>query len=55
VVQAVGQLAITFWSVMNDLFRTAPIPADAWLRILAVSLLASLVVSVDKRLRRNVL
>jgi cation-transporting ATPase F len=55
VVQAVGQLAITYWSVMNDLFRTAPIPADAWLRILAVSLLASLVVSVDKRLRRNVL
>jgi len=55
VVQAVGQLAITYWSVMNDLFRTAPIPADAWLRILAVSLLASLVVSVDKRVRRNVL
>ncbi len=54
-VQAAGQVAITYWSVMNDLFRTAPIPADSWLRILAVSLLASLVVAADKRLRRRAL
>ena len=54
-VQVAGQAAITYWSVMNDLFRTAPITADSWLRILAVSLLASLVVAADKRLRQRVL
>jgi cation-transporting ATPase F len=52
-VQAAGQLAITYLPVMNALFRTAPIPAEAWLRILAVAILASLVVAVDKRLRRS--
>jgi len=52
-VQAAGQLAITYLPVMNALFRTAPIPAEAWLRILAVAILASLFVAVDKRLRRS--
>jgi cation-transporting ATPase F len=52
-VQAAGQLAITYLPAMNTLFRTAPIPAQAWLRILVVSLLASLVVAIDKRLRRS--
>jgi len=52
-IQAIGQLAITYLPVMNQLFRTAPIPADAWLRILIVALLASLVVAVDKRLRHS--
>ncbi len=51
--QAAGQLAITYLPLMNELFRTAPIPPDAWLRILGVALLASLVVGVDKRLRRS--
>ena len=50
-VQAVAQLAITYLPVMNELFRTAPIAPEAWLRILAVALLTSLVVAVDKRLR----
>jgi len=54
-IQAVGQLAITYLPAMNTLFRTAPIPAEAWLRILAVALLASLVVAVDKRLRHSVM
>ena len=53
--QWAGQLAITYTPVMNSLFRSAPISADAWLRILAVAVLASLVVAVDKRLRRSVL
>jgi len=52
-VQATGQLTITYLPFMNQLFRTAPIPSEAWLRILAVALLASLVVAVDKRLRHS--
>ena len=50
-IQALAQLAITYLPVMNELFRTAPVPPEAWLRILAVALLTSLVVAVDKRLR----
>ncbi|GAA3463473.1 cation-transporting P-type ATPase [Saccharothrix longispora] len=51
-VQAVGQLAITYLPVMNTIFGTAPIGGDVWLRVLAVAVAASLVVAVDKRLRR---
>ena len=50
-VQAVAQLAITYLPFMNDLFRTAPISAAAWLRIGLVAVVASLVVALDKRLR----
>jgi len=50
-VQAAGQLAITYLPAMNALFGTEPIPAEAWWRILAVALLASIVVGVDKHLR----
>lgn len=50
--QAVGQLAITYLPAMNAVFGTAPIPAEVWLRILAVTVVTSLVVAVDKRLRR---
>lgn len=52
-VQAAGQLAITYSPVMNDLFHTAPITGEAWLRILGIALLASAVVAVDKRLRHQ--
>ena len=51
-VQALGQLAITYLPAMNTIFHTAPIGADVWLRILAIAVAASLVVAVDKRLRR---
>jgi cation-transporting ATPase F len=51
-VQAIGQLAITYLPAMNVTFGTAPINADAWLRILAIAVAASLVVAADKRLRR---
>jgi cation-transporting ATPase F len=51
-VQAIGQLAITYLPAMNTVFGTAPIGADVWLRILAIAVLASLVVALDKRLRR---
>lgn len=52
-VQAAAQLAITYTPAMNELFHTAPIGAEAWLRILGIALLASLVVAVDKRFRRH--
>ena len=52
-VQAVGQLAITYVPFMNAAFATAPIGADAWLRILALATAASLVVAIDKRLHRQ--
>ncbi|MEV4709555.1 cation-transporting P-type ATPase [Actinoplanes sp. NPDC049316] len=51
-VQALGQLAITYLPAMNTLFSTAPIAGGAWLRILGIAAIASLVVAVDKRLRR---
>jgi cation-transporting ATPase F len=50
--QAIGQIAITYLPVMNTVFGTAPISWGAWLRILAIAMAASLVVAVDKRLRR---
>jgi cation-transporting ATPase F len=50
-VQAVGQLALTYWPALNAIFDTAPIPADAWVRILAVGVAAWLVVALDKRWR----
>lgn len=52
-VQAAGQLAITYLPLMNELFHTAPISVGTWLRILGIALLASLVVAADKRLRRH--
>ena len=54
-VQVIAQLAITYVPFMNQVFHTAPITALVWLQILAVALAASLVVSVDKRLRRGLL
>lgn len=52
-VQAIGQLAITYLPAMNTIFGTAPIDGGVWLRILAIAVAASLVVAVDKRLRRE--
>jgi cation-transporting ATPase F len=52
-VQALGQIALTYVPAMNSLFQTAPIGAGAWTRVFAVALLASVIVAVDKRLRRR--
>ncbi len=52
IVQAIGQLAITYLPVMNDAFQTAPIEASVWLRIFALAAATSLVVAIDKRVRR---
>ncbi|SCG69101.1 HAD-IC family P-type ATPase [Micromonospora coxensis] len=48
-VQALGQLALTYLPVMNTLFRTAPIDLGAWWRILGIAVLVSAVVALDKR------
>ncbi|APU20126.1 cation-transporting P-type ATPase [Actinoalloteichus sp. GBA129-24] len=53
IVQAIGQLAITYLPVMNTIFDTAPISGDVWLRILTIAVAASLIVAADKRLRRG--
>ncbi len=50
--QALGQLAITYLPAMNTIFGTAPIDAAAWLRIFAIAFATSVVVAIDKRLRR---
>lgn len=52
-VQAAGQLAITYAPAMNGLFHTAPITAGAWPRILGIAVLASAVAGAGKLLRRN--
>lgn len=52
-VQAVGQIAITYVPAMNSLFQTAPISADAWIRVFAAALLASVTVGIDKRIRNR--
>ncbi|UAK31343.1 cation transporting ATPase C-terminal domain-containing protein [Nocardia asteroides] len=50
--QAIGQLAFTYLPAMNTVFDTAPLDTATWLRILAIAAAASVVVAVDKRLRR---
>ncbi len=53
-IQAVGQVALTYLPVMNDIFGTAPIGATTWLRIFLAASVTALVVAVDKhRLRRR--
>ena len=55
VIQAAGQAALTYLPSMNDVFHTAPLSWEAWLRILGVALLASLVVALDKHFRGNII
>jgi magnesium-transporting ATPase (P-type) len=47
---AVLQLSLTYVPLMNQLFQTAPIDAQAWMEIFAVGLSALLVVGVEKHL-----
>lgn len=54
-IQAAGQAAITYLPSMNAVFHTAPLSAEAWLRILGVALLASLAVALDKHFRHNII
>jgi cation-transporting ATPase F len=52
-VQLLLQLALTYAPVMNDLFQTAPLSANAWLRVVAVAALLWVVVTLDKALPRR--
>jgi len=47
------QVMFTYLPAMNMMFHSAPISFGAWGRVLAVSVIASLVVSVEKWLRRR--
>jgi cation-transporting ATPase F len=49
--QALGQIAITYLPAMNAVFATAPINADAWMRIFVIAAAASVAVAIDKRIR----
>jgi cation-transporting ATPase F len=51
--QGVAQLVLTYVPVMQRLFGTAAISLGAWGRIVLVALVASAVVSIDKRVRRR--
>ncbi|MDB1088254.1 HAD-IC family P-type ATPase [Streptomyces sp. ACA25] len=51
--QVLAQLAITYIPVMNTLFQTEPLSLEAWLRILALAAAASVIIALDKHLRRN--
>jgi cation-transporting ATPase F len=53
-VQVLAQIAITYVPAMNSVFGTAPIGVGAWARLLLVAAGGSLVVAVDKRIRRVV-
>jgi cation-transporting ATPase F len=53
-IQAVGQVVITYLPAMHSTFRTAPIGIEAWVRILAIAALASVVVATDKWLRQRI-
>jgi cation-transporting ATPase F len=52
-VQALAQLAFTYLPVMNDVFETAPLGVDAWLRIIGIASLSALVVAVEKWVRNH--
>ncbi|MEQ4724294.1 HAD-IC family P-type ATPase [Nonomuraea sp. B19D2] len=54
-VQILAQLGITYLPAMNQVFHTAPISVGAWLHIGALALIASAVVALDKRLRRQIM
>jgi len=47
------QVMFTYLPAMNLMFHSAPISFGAWGRILAVSVIASFVVGIEKRLRRR--
>ena len=54
-IQAAGQAAMTYLPSMNAVFHTAPLSAEAWLRILGVAMVAALAVALDKHFRHNII
>lgn len=51
--QVLGQLALTYVPVMNDLFRTAPLGLGSWARVVVAALAIWAVVTLDKWLRHR--
>lgn len=51
--QIAGQLALTYLPVMNQLFHTAPLDPQSWLRVLGVALVTSAAVGIHKYLGRQ--
>jgi cation-transporting ATPase F len=47
----VAQMAFTYVPFMNEAFHSAPLDSAAWLRVLAVALVASLIVGFEKWVR----
>ncbi len=47
------QIAFTYWSVMNSLFRVAPMDVWMWLRVLGASLALMLLIEIEKLLWRS--
>jgi cation-transporting P-type ATPase F len=47
-----AQLAFTYLPLMNRLFRSSPMDGTAWIGVMALAALVSLVVGGEKRLRR---
>jgi len=45
------QLAFTYAGPMNDLFRSAPLDAVTWLKILAAAVIAWVVIELEKQIR----
>jgi cation-transporting P-type ATPase F len=52
-IMSILQVLFTYLPAMNLMFHSAPIGFEAWGRILAVSVIVSFVVGVEKRLRRR--
>jgi cation-transporting P-type ATPase F len=48
-----AQLLFTHTPLMNQLFHTAPLSTEGWLRIVSVGLIAFLVVGFEKWIRRK--
>ncbi|MGK2880008.1 MAG: HAD-IC family P-type ATPase, partial [Mycobacterium sp.] len=53
-VQAVAQIALTYLPVLNTVFQTAPLDGGSWVRIFGGAAVVSIVVAVDKSLRRRI-
>jgi cation-transporting P-type ATPase F len=51
VVQLAAQAAFTWLPAMNALFSTAPFRSEAWLKMLAFTAVAAVVIAVDKHVR----
>jgi hypothetical protein len=45
------QLLFSYVPVMNELFHTAPLEAEAWMRILGVALFSFVAVEIEKWIR----